>query len=82
MGRYSSNMLRQVPMPLTPILAAISKYSRIQNFWNSNRWGQRFNSLPGESTMHQEVWTLFQNVPDGEDEQWVRSAVAHLAAEV
>jgi hypothetical protein len=44
--------------------------------------GPKVQLAPGESTMHQEVWTLFQNVPDGEDEQWVRSAVAHLAAEV
>jgi hypothetical protein len=44
--------------------------------------GPKVQLAPGESTIHQEVWTLFQNVPDGEDEQWVRSAVAHLAAEV
>ena len=43
--------------------------------------GPKVQLAPGESTIHQEVWTLFQNVPDGEDEHWLRSAVAHLAAE-
>lgn len=34
-----------------------------------------------ENTIHTEIWTLFQNVPEGEDDSWVRSTVAPLAAE-
>jgi hypothetical protein len=36
---------------------------------------------PGESTIHKEVWTLFRGVPEGENDSWVQSAVAPLAAE-
>jgi hypothetical protein len=33
---------------------------------------------PGESTTHTEDWWLFENVPPGEDESWVRSAILPL----
>jgi hypothetical protein len=35
---------------------------------------------PGESCCHTETWNLFRNVPPGEDENWIRSSVAPLAA--
>ena len=35
---------------------------------------------PGQSVSHQEVWTLFRDVPDGSDESWIRSSVLRLAA--
>jgi hypothetical protein len=37
---------------------------------------------PGQSVSHQEVWTLFRDVPDGSDESWIRSNVQRLAASV
>jgi len=42
--------------------------------------GPKVQLAQGESTVHEEIWTLFQNVPEGEDELWIRSAVASLAA--
>ncbi len=33
----------------------------------------------GEHTSHSETWELFKNVPAGEDEDWIRSAVLPLA---
>jgi len=41
--------------------------------------GPKIQLGPGESTQHTESWTLFRNVPGGEDDSWVRSAVAPLA---
>jgi hypothetical protein len=35
---------------------------------------------PGQSTSHEEVWTLFADVPDGSDESWIRSTVLPLVA--
>jgi hypothetical protein len=35
---------------------------------------------PGESTSHTEVWNLFCDVRPGDDENWIRSTVAPLAA--
>jgi hypothetical protein len=32
-----------------------------------------------ESVRHIETWTLFQNVPNGKDDGWIREAVAPLA---
>jgi len=43
--------------------------------------GPKVQLAPGESTMHTEIWSLFQNVPEGEDDSWIRRAVAPLAAE-
>jgi hypothetical protein len=43
--------------------------------------GPKVQLGPGESTMHTEIWSLFQNVPEGEDDSWIRRAVAPLAAE-
>lgn len=37
---------------------------------------------PGESASHTEVWALFLDVPPGEDDGWIRSTVAPLAASV
>jgi hypothetical protein len=36
----------------------------------------------GESICHTESWTLFRNVPGGEDDAWIRSAVAPLASKL
>jgi hypothetical protein len=35
---------------------------------------------PGESTSHTETWALFRDVPAGNDDDWIRSAVVPLAA--
>jgi len=43
--------------------------------------GPRVQLGAGENTIHTEIWTLFQNVPEGEDDSWIRSTVAPLAAE-
>jgi hypothetical protein len=43
--------------------------------------GPKVQLGPGESTIHTEIWTLFQNVPEGEHDSWVRSTIAPLAAE-
>lgn len=32
-----------------------------------------------ESVGHTEMWTLFQNVPEGKDDAWIREAIAPLA---
>jgi len=37
---------------------------------------------PGESTSHIEVWGLFRDVPPGEDDAWIHSAVAPKALSV
>lgn len=34
---------------------------------------------PGEQVIHEERWTLFANVPAGEDEHWIRSVTVPLA---
>ena len=34
---------------------------------------------PGESTSHTETWALFRDVPTGNDDEWIRSAVVPLA---
>lgn len=41
--------------------------------------GPKVQLGPGESASHTESWTLFRNVPDGEDDSWIRNAVEHLA---
>jgi hypothetical protein len=41
--------------------------------------GPRVELLPGESTSHTEIWSLFRDVPAGEDDAWIRSAVAPRA---
>jgi hypothetical protein len=43
--------------------------------------GPKVQLCSGESTIHTEIWTLFQNVAEGEDDSWIRSSVAPLAAE-
>ena len=43
--------------------------------------GPKVQLAPGESTIHKEVWTLFRNVPGGEDDSWIRSTIAPLAVE-
>jgi hypothetical protein len=35
---------------------------------------------PEESVCHTETWKLFQSVPDGEDDSWIREAIAPLAS--
>jgi hypothetical protein len=42
--------------------------------------GPKVQLAPGESTEHKEIWTLFQNILPGEDEHWLKSVVAPLAA--
>ena len=37
---------------------------------------------PGESSSHREVWALYRDVQSGEDEAWIRTIVAPLAAAV
>ena len=37
---------------------------------------------PGESTSHTEIWSLYRDVPPGEDDAWIRSAVAPRALSV
>lgn len=37
---------------------------------------------PGENTSHTEVWNLYRDVPAGEDDAWIRSAVAPRALSV
>jgi hypothetical protein len=37
---------------------------------------------PGECTSHTEIWSLFPDVPPGEDDAWIRSAVAPRALSV
>lgn len=37
---------------------------------------------PGESARHIESWMLFPNVPVGEDDAWIRDAVAPLASKL
>lgn len=41
--------------------------------------GPKVQLGPGESTQHTESWTLFRNVPGGEDDSWIRNVVAPLA---
>jgi len=43
--------------------------------------GPKVRLAPGESAIHTETWTLFRDVPGGEDDSWIRRAVAPLAAE-
>jgi hypothetical protein len=43
--------------------------------------GPKVQLAPGESTIHKEIWTLFRNVPGGEDDSWIRSTIAPLAVE-
>jgi hypothetical protein len=42
----------------------------------------RVKLLPGESTSHTEIWSLYRDVPAGEDDAWIRSAVAPRALSV
>jgi hypothetical protein len=42
----------------------------------------RVKLLPGESTSHTEIWSLDRDVPAGEDDAWIRSAVAPRAVSV
>jgi hypothetical protein len=35
---------------------------------------------PGESMSHTERWALFGNVPGGDDDSWIRSAILPLAS--
>ena len=35
---------------------------------------------PGESTRHIESWKLFRDVPEGEDDAWIRSKIRDLAS--
>jgi len=37
---------------------------------------------PGDATTHTETWNLFRDVPLGEDEAWIRSAVVPLVEEL
>jgi hypothetical protein len=40
--------------------------------------GPKVELGPGESARHTESWTLFRNVPGGQDDSWIRDAVAPL----
>ena len=42
--------------------------------------GPKLILQPGEETKHLETWKLFKDVPWGEDENWIRSAVSPLVA--
>jgi hypothetical protein len=41
--------------------------------------GPQIELGPEESVRHMETWTLFQNVPNGKDDAWIREAIAPLA---
>jgi len=41
--------------------------------------GPTVELAPGDSTLHTEHWWLFENVPPGEDDAWVRTAIVPLA---
>jgi hypothetical protein len=41
--------------------------------------GPQIELGPEESVRHTETWTLFQNVPEGNDDSWIREAIAPLA---
>jgi len=41
--------------------------------------GPQIELGPEESVRHMETWTLFQNVPNGKDDAWIRVAIAPLA---
>ncbi len=43
--------------------------------------GPKIQLAPGESTVHTETWSLFRNVPRGQDESWIRDAVAPRGVE-
>jgi hypothetical protein len=40
--------------------------------------GPKVRLHPGEHAPHTEIWGLFRDVPAGEDENWIRSAVLPL----
>ena len=42
--------------------------------------GPRVQLGPGESTSHTESWALFKDVPGGNDDAWIRSAILPLAS--
>src|SRR6202011_6346708 len=37
--------------------------------------GPKVRLAPGESTAYKEIWTLFRNVSEGEDDSWIRGIV-------
>jgi hypothetical protein len=43
--------------------------------------GPKVQLSQGESTVHTETWSLFRNVPRGQDESWIRDAVAPRGVE-
>ena len=44
--------------------------------------GPKVQLGPGESASHTEHWALFQDVPEGQDESWIRSAILPLASAI
>lgn len=42
--------------------------------------GPKVQLKPEESVSHTEIWALFQDVPEGQDDSWIRSAILPLAA--
>jgi hypothetical protein len=44
--------------------------------------GPKVQLGPGESASHTERWALFQNVPEGHDDSWIRRAILPLASHI
>ena len=42
--------------------------------------GPKVQLNPGETIRHTESWTLFRNVPAGEDDSWIRSTIVPLTS--
>lgn len=49
-----------------------------RDFLEVETLGPKIVLRPGEHVSHTETWRLFQNVPAGEDENWIRSVVQPL----
>ena len=68
------------PAPYIPISDAILRYLQIPIFSNLRALGPMVGLGPGESMSHTERWALFGNVPGGDDDSWIRSAILPLAS--
>jgi hypothetical protein len=43
--------------------------------------GPKVQLSPGESASHTESWALFEDVPEGKDDSWIRNAILPLASD-
>ena len=79
MGCYSDTCRRSPDAAYPDFGSQFRRIHESQNFWNLNRSVQSAGWNREEALVHTERWTLFRNVPGGNDDLWIQREIAPLS---